>query len=1611
MVKKFKRFLVAALVASMALSPVSTAGFSVHAEGAEESNYEENGEYTFTFDKLELDPQSAEDNGGTDVVVSEDGSAKFNFKGQYAQAYFKLPEGINPRRVSKIEFKDADTAGFSVKVLPKPGDDSLAKSNGNGVQYGSNTLSLSGLEFAYFAAMTTATDGGNYSSSAVIITLDDEPVIEKDTTVATYKIGDLDYKVLETVDGTQDPAVVIDEEARTATFVGQYKSLFFKLPADIDSSRVSKIDIKTDNIGNFMGKAYSADAYDNNNFWGAGEPLKESLEDLDGLGAGAFCLMSLNKDNETGNYGVISLDSEVEISILPSQEIQTDIPDLWKEVEKETGLGEGTLTGTCLASSSLKDDKLVALVKKHFNAITFENELKPESIMNGIYPTGGFKEDDLIEFKGYKVPKGLDFSTPDAMLAEIYKWNTEEGYNIRVRGHVLTWHSQTPAWFFREGYSSSQNAKYVSKEEMNVRHEWYIKTVMDHYFGADSEAKKYGELFYGFDVVNEAISDSSDEIYRTNGDWAGLYGVGSAEEAPDYIINAFKFANKYAPSWLELYYNDYNDCTPSKVASISKLLTSVKNHESDSELPTRIDAFGMQAHHDMDSPSKQQIINAAKTYGAIVGKVQVTELDVKSTIGYKGTKAEKEKEYAKTGHRYKDIYNAYREVVASGVNVNSFTIWGTIDSLSWLNDFNGAGGGSNGRPQSPLLFDGNYQAKPAYWGIVNPDSLDPFIHTVNIIESADGDYKNGITNSFSEGDLKIDFTPVWNSSEIKIKIDITGKEISSEDYVTVYYKLEDGDINSVSLTSTDFTKSSDAYTSEATISGEFTALTKLNLDILAEIGGVKAAYNDTKFTQAEDTKYYADVVFKPYTSIKNGTAIVDAEQGEIWNNVESFPLTINLGASNDVAADAKLMWDKDNLYLFMTVNDPVLNAGSINDYEHDSIELFIDELNQKAGGYQDDDKQYRVNYQNKQSFNGTSCKPEYIESAAKETENGYVVEAAIKWTSLEAKAGKKIGLELQINDANANNSRNGTLSWFDTSGQGYQDTSVFGTADLSDEKAEGDDVFEAYITKAQEVEDLIKALPATEDVNRDSLKVISEAKEAYDDLYPYYRSLVANSDKLESDITKLTDIADSAVAKSLEDYESAKASLTSKVEELTNNQYAADDDKTDVTDKFEAYETATAALKELDDKATNADKFTAADAFTEAATALNESIKTAEEKAKAAEEAAIEAAKTLEEAKTLANNMIDEYASSKKQTDYRETEYKAIKDIADTAKSDIEKAADSDTIKAIVNKAKSDIDAVKTDAQLKSEEARKAANDAVKATEKTVKDAQTDADAALKALESDTNASAQDIAAVKAAKEALDTAKKAVDSLSENATTTEKDNAVKAVNDAIEALKASIKTAQDNAEAAKNKTKVEVGDNITVVDKFITSKKAPAEIAGSDYAPIKLQSSTVKKTSAKIKWSKVSKAVKYVIYSSVDGKAFTKNTETAKTSVTNKKLKKKTNYSYVVAAFDKDGKLISTSKTIKVVTKGGKYTNVKKLTVSKKTLKLKAKKSTKIKVKITKDDKNKKLKSKKLTYVSSNPNVAKVNSKGKITAKKKGKCTIYVYANNGISASTKVTVK
>ena len=115
----------------------------------------------------------------------------------------------------------------------------------------------------------------------------------------------------------------------------------------------------------------------------------------------------------------------------------------------------------------------------------------------------------------------------------------------------------------------------------------------------------------------------------------------------------------------------------------------------------------------------------------------------------------------------------------------------------------------------------------------------------------------------------------------------------------------------------------------------------------------------------------------------------------------------------------------------------------------------------------------------------------------------------------------------------------------------------------------------------------------------------------------------------------------------------------------------------------------------------------------------------------------------------------------------------------------------------------------------------------------------------------------------------------------------------------------------------------------------------------------------------------------------------------------------------------KDGKktYVKKSPSVHAFTANGnkKYTNPKSITVKKKKITLKAGKSYAIKAKINKIDKKKSLMKEThgaaLRYCSSNTKIAKVSSKGKITAKAPGKCKVYVYAINGVSKTIRVTVK
>ncbi|SFA86775.1 The GLUG motif-containing protein [Acetitomaculum ruminis DSM 5522] len=185
---------------------------------------------------------------------------------------------------------------------------------------------------------------------------------------------------------------------------------------------------------------------------------------------------------------------------------------------------------------------------------------------------------------------------------------------------------------------------------------------------------------------------------------------------------------------------------------------------------------------------------------------------------------------------------------------------------------------------------------------------------------------------------------------------------------------------------------------------------------------------------------------------------------------------------------------------------------------------------------------------------------------------------------------------------------------------------------------------------------------------------------------------------------------------------------------------------------------------------------------------------------------------------------------------------------------------------------------------------------------------------------------------------------------------------------------------------------------------------------------------TYKKTGLLIKWNKVKNASGYEIYlekyqNKKKNKAY-KKVKTIKGNNTfswkTKSLKKQTPYMiYVKAYVTKKGKkkYLQSSPRIFVFTGDTfkNYTNAKSITLKQTKLSLKKKKTFKIKAQINKIKKNKKLMPDtyvaSIRYFSSNKKIASVDKKGKITAKGKGTCYIYIYSHNGITSKVKVTVK
>ena len=227
----------------------------------------------------------------------------------------------------------------------------------------------------------------------------------------------------------------------------------------------------------------------------------------------------------------------------------------------------------------------------------------------------------------------------------------------------------------------------------------YITTTMTHYTGKIT----------AWDVVNECLADNG--ALRTNSNYTipaanisnqFLYGqyLGAKYDVNNYVLKAFQYAKLADPGSLR-FINDYNlEYSRSKVDSMKALVNFINKNGA------LVDGIGTQMHISLGT-STSSIDYAFQTLASTGVKVRISELDIILNPS-------KTKPFTPDAGMLSAQAAMYKYVVASYLkNVPAaqrfgITVWGVSDTDSWLN--------TSASPDQPLLFDLNYNKKPAYSG-------------------------------------------------------------------------------------------------------------------------------------------------------------------------------------------------------------------------------------------------------------------------------------------------------------------------------------------------------------------------------------------------------------------------------------------------------------------------------------------------------------------------------------------------------------------------------------------------------------------------------------------------------------------------------------------------------------------------------------------------------------------------------------------------------------------------------------------------------------------------------------------------------------------------------
>lgn len=392
----------------------------------------------------------------------------------------------------------------------------------------------------------------------------------------------------------------------------------------------------------------------------------------------------------SGNDLVSFYLDDFQLTYVPPPTIQANIPSIYKTYSEYFPIGAEVDTTDLSGPHS-------QLLTMHFNSITSGNDMKWSSVENtkGTY----------------------DYTNADSEVG------LAECHGMRVRGQNLVWATgeQTPSYATGDGTNSAANQAVVTAN------------IQEH---IQSEVQHFGTAVYAWDVVNEPLDPTQSDCL-VHGPFYQVLG-------PSYIDIAFKAAKQYAPPGTKLFINEYSTSDVNRLACLVKVVRELR------ERGVPVNAIGHEMHNAINYPSpeamKQSIETVARNFPGI--DQQVTELDMSvynagDTISNYGNTIPASV-LAEQGWLYDKYFHVFRELRGK---LSAVTFWGMADDDTWLDSFPVV------RTDYPLPFDMQLQAKPAYWGIVDPTKLPGYGLKFSVTETKTGKETRSFIMTATNGDV------------------------------------------------------------------------------------------------------------------------------------------------------------------------------------------------------------------------------------------------------------------------------------------------------------------------------------------------------------------------------------------------------------------------------------------------------------------------------------------------------------------------------------------------------------------------------------------------------------------------------------------------------------------------------------------------------------------------------------------------------------------------------------------------------------------------------------------------------------------------------------------